>query len=150
MNVAVKRTHAQNAGASYKSIRSAAWEFNLTRSAVHKVLYKNLRLYAYKVQLVQALQPDTRPLRTAFGVDMLARIDENAPCTRSMSSILMLCFPVPFYHSTLPSVFVTNTSFFYMRGFPGCVVSMMKDHREDVTGQVDTRHETNIQSMERR
>ncbi|KAJ4442472.1 hypothetical protein ANN_04058 [Periplaneta americana] len=33
------------------------------------------QLYAYKVQLVQALQPNNRPRRTAFAVDMLARID---------------------------------------------------------------------------
>ena len=38
-----------------KSIRTAARQLQLPRSTVHKVLHKNLRLYAYKVQLLQQL-----------------------------------------------------------------------------------------------
>ena len=38
-----------------KSIRTAARQLELPRSTVHKVLHKNLRLYAYKVQMLQAL-----------------------------------------------------------------------------------------------
>ena len=41
-----------------KSIRTAARQLELPRSTVHKVLHKNLRLYAYKVQMLQALQPN--------------------------------------------------------------------------------------------
>ena len=37
------------------SIRTAARQLDLPRSTVHKVQNKNLRLYAYKVQLLQAL-----------------------------------------------------------------------------------------------
>ena len=44
-----------------KSIPTAARQLELPRSTVHKVLYKNLRLYAYKVQLLQALQPNDMP-----------------------------------------------------------------------------------------
>ena len=38
-----------------KSIRTAARQLELPRLTVHKVLHKNLRLYAYKVQMLQAL-----------------------------------------------------------------------------------------------
>ncbi|KAJ4430955.1 hypothetical protein ANN_19548 [Periplaneta americana] len=48
-----------------KSIRSAARELILLHTTVHKVLHKNLRLFAYKIQLVQAFQPDDYPRRTA-------------------------------------------------------------------------------------
>ena len=40
-----------------KSIRTAARQLELPRSTVHKVLHKNLRLYAYKVQMLKAFQP---------------------------------------------------------------------------------------------
>ena len=39
-----------------KSIRTAASELKLPRSTMHKVLHKNLKLYAYKVEMLQALQ----------------------------------------------------------------------------------------------
>jgi hypothetical protein len=44
---------------------------------VVKILHKRLRLCAYKVQLVQALEPDDRPQRASFASEMLQRIDEN-------------------------------------------------------------------------
>ncbi|GBM65892.1 hypothetical protein AVEN_23925-1 [Araneus ventricosus] len=43
-----------------RSVRSLARELNMPVSTVHKVLRKRLRLYAYKVQIVQALEPDDR------------------------------------------------------------------------------------------
>ena len=46
---------------SMKSIHTAARQLELPRSTVHKVLHKNLRLYAYKVQMLQALQPNDMP-----------------------------------------------------------------------------------------
>ncbi|XP_063240478.1 uncharacterized protein LOC134541176 [Bacillus rossius redtenbacheri] len=58
-----------------KSIRTAARQLELPRSTVHKVLHKNLRLCAYKVQLLQALQPSDGPRPKAFATDMLARMD---------------------------------------------------------------------------
>ena len=48
---------------STKSIHLAARQLALPRSAVHKVLRKNLRLYAYKVQLLQTLEPNNKPRR---------------------------------------------------------------------------------------
>ena len=44
-----------------KSIRTASRQLELPRSTVHKVQHKNLRLYAYKVQMLQALQPNDMP-----------------------------------------------------------------------------------------
>ena len=44
-----------------KSIRTAARQLELSHSTVYKVLHKNLRLYAYKVQMLQALQPNDMP-----------------------------------------------------------------------------------------
>ena len=54
-----------------KSIRTAARQLELPHSTVHKVLHKNLRLYAYKVQMLQVLQPNDMPRRKEFAVNML-------------------------------------------------------------------------------
>ena len=44
---------------------------------VHKVPHKNLRLYAYKVQVLQPLQPNDMPRRKEFAVNILQRISED-------------------------------------------------------------------------
>ena len=62
---------------SMKSILTAARQLELTRSTMHKVLHKNLRLYAYKVQMLQALQPNDMSRRKEFAVNMLQRISED-------------------------------------------------------------------------
>ena len=62
---------------SMKSIRTAARQLELPRSTVHKVLHKNLRLYVYKVQMLQALQPNDMPRRKEFAVNMLQQISED-------------------------------------------------------------------------
>ena len=62
---------------SMKFIRTAARQLELPRSTVHKVLHKNLRLYAYKVQKLQALQSNDMPRRKEFAVNMLQRISED-------------------------------------------------------------------------
>ena len=54
-----------------KSICTAARQLELPRLTVHKVLHKNLRLYAYKVQMLQALQPNDMPRRKEFAVNIL-------------------------------------------------------------------------------
>lgn len=59
-----------------KSIRTSSLELNIPRSTFHKVLHKRLHLYAYKVQIVQAFQPNDRP-RQQFAIEMLGRIDQN-------------------------------------------------------------------------
>ena len=60
-----------------KSIRTASRQLNLPRSTVHKVLHKRLRLYAYKIQILHALQPNDRPQRKEFAINMLARMDDD-------------------------------------------------------------------------
>ena len=52
-----------------KYIRIAARELELPLTTVHKVLYKRLQLYAYKVQMLQRLQPNNRPKRKEFAED---------------------------------------------------------------------------------
>ena len=59
-----------------KSIRSAARELELPPTTVHKVLHKSLRLYAYKVQMLQRLQPNDKLKRKEFADNMLQRISE--------------------------------------------------------------------------
>ena len=54
-----------------KSIRTAARQLKLPRSAVHKVLQKNLRLYAYNAKMLQALQPNDMSRQKKFAVNML-------------------------------------------------------------------------------
>ena len=53
-----------------KSIRTAARQLELPRSTVHKVRHKNLRLYAYKVQMLQEIQPNDMLRRKDFAVNM--------------------------------------------------------------------------------
>ena len=60
-----------------RSIRTAARQLDLPRATVHKVLHKNLRLFAYKVQMLQTLQPNDMPRRKEFAVNMLQRISED-------------------------------------------------------------------------
>ena len=54
-----------------KSIRIAARELELPPTTVHKVLHKRLRLYAYKMQMLQRLQPNDKPKRKEFADNML-------------------------------------------------------------------------------
>jgi hypothetical protein len=60
-----------------KSIRRVSLELNIPRSTVYKVLHKRLHLYAYKAQTVQALEPNDRPQRQQFAIEMLDRIVQN-------------------------------------------------------------------------
>ena len=60
-----------------KSIRTTTWHLDLPRATVHKVLHKTLRLFAYKVQMLQALQPNDMSRRKEFAVNMLEQISED-------------------------------------------------------------------------
>ena len=57
-----------------KSIRTAARESELPSTTVHKVLHKRLPLYAYKVQMLQRLQPNDKPKRKEFPDNMLQQV----------------------------------------------------------------------------
>ena len=60
-----------------KSIRVASNELAIPRSTVYKVLHKRLRLHAYKLQIVQALNTDDHPNQAAFAEEILHRIDDD-------------------------------------------------------------------------
>lgn len=60
-----------------KSIHTAARQWQMLRSTVQKVLHKNLQLYAYKVQLLQAFEPNDKPKQKEFAVNMLEWISED-------------------------------------------------------------------------
>ncbi|GBN44129.1 hypothetical protein AVEN_1787-1 [Araneus ventricosus] len=60
-----------------KSIRKAASELSMSRSTIHNVLHRKLKLYAYKIQIVQKLQPNDGVQRVAFAVEMLSRIENE-------------------------------------------------------------------------
>ena len=53
------------------SIRRASLELQVPRSTVQKVLHTLLKMFPYKVQIVQALLPQDKPKRMAFAVNML-------------------------------------------------------------------------------
>ena len=57
-----------------KSIRGGSTKLQIPRSTIHKILHKNLQLYAYKVQLLQGLKPEDKPRRKKFAVTMLDRL----------------------------------------------------------------------------
>jgi hypothetical protein len=66
-----------------KSARRASHELLIPQRTVVKILHKRLCLCAYKVQLVQSLEPDDHPRRAAFATEMLQQIDgDNDYLTR--------------------------------------------------------------------
>ena len=73
----IKRVRQAFQRSPMKSIRTAARQLELPRSTVYKVLHKNLRLYAYKVQMLQALQPNDMPRRKEFAMNMLQQISAD-------------------------------------------------------------------------
>ena len=66
----IKRVRQAFQRSPMKSIRTAARQLELPRLTVHKVRHKNLRLYAYKVQMLQEIQPNDMLRRKEFAVNM--------------------------------------------------------------------------------
>ncbi|GBL84520.1 hypothetical protein AVEN_117258-1 [Araneus ventricosus] len=60
---------------SRKSIRKADSELSMPLLTIHNLLHRKLRLYAYKLQIVQKLQPNDGQRRVAFAVSILSRIE---------------------------------------------------------------------------
>ena len=60
-----------------KSIRGAFTQLQIPRLTIYKVLHRNLRLYAYKMQLLQALKPEDKSRQKEFAVPLLDRLDSN-------------------------------------------------------------------------
>ncbi|KAJ4452076.1 hypothetical protein ANN_03592 [Periplaneta americana] len=51
---------------SRKSLRRASRELQVPKSILQQIVHKCLKLYAYKVQLMQCLEPDDKPKRVEF------------------------------------------------------------------------------------
>ena len=60
-----------------KSVRRASRELKIPEPTVRKILWKQLQLYPYKLQLVQKLQPDDPSKWLAFGEDLLSRMETD-------------------------------------------------------------------------
>jgi hypothetical protein len=60
-----------------KSIHCASRELRIPWSTVHDVVHKTLRLRAYKIQLVQKLRENDKPVRHTFTLEMLSRKDDD-------------------------------------------------------------------------
>ncbi|GBN21663.1 hypothetical protein AVEN_87055-1, partial [Araneus ventricosus] len=58
-----------------KSTRQASHELQIPQTSLVRILHKRLRLQAYKVQIVQDLQPNDCPRRAEFAIEILNRID---------------------------------------------------------------------------
>ena len=71
-----------------RSIRTAARELELPPTTVHKVLHKRLRLYAYKVQMLQRHKPNDKPKRKEL--PPLTRLCFNEHGRKS--STVLMCF----------------------------------------------------------
>jgi len=72
---------------SRKSTCRASNELRVPQSTIVKILHKRLKLYAYKVQIVQSLQPDNGPRRASFATKILRQIDEDN------GYLKRVCFP---------------------------------------------------------
>lgn len=71
---AVRHAFRQN---PRKSVRKASRELQIPRSTVHKILKKELKFFAYKLQVVQKLEQNDFPLRTEFANNVLDRLELN-------------------------------------------------------------------------
>ena len=58
-------------------VRVAAREVPISKSTVHRVIRRRLKLYPYKIQLTQALKPADYPKREEFARTLLARLGED-------------------------------------------------------------------------
>ena len=57
-----------------KSLRRASRELQIPKSTLQRIVHKRLKLHAYKLQLVQRLEPNDMPKRVEFANTMLDRL----------------------------------------------------------------------------
>jgi hypothetical protein len=76
MSIALER-HSSEVHANQFALLACSYKLQI--KTVYDVLYKRLRLRAYKIQMIHALKPSAQVARTNFAVDMLRveRIDES-------------------------------------------------------------------------
>lgn len=58
-------------------IRAVSGNLQLPESTIYKVLHKNLRLYAYKIQLLHAIKINDKPQRKEFVVTILQKFEDD-------------------------------------------------------------------------
>jgi hypothetical protein len=66
----------------HKSICRASHEPRIPQSTIHNVVHKRLWLRAYKIQLVQKLRENDKPVRRTFTLEMLSRLDNDDAFTK--------------------------------------------------------------------
>jgi len=59
------------------STRHRAQELDISRTSLHRILAKDLRLRTYKIQLVQHLKPHDHPMRFRFAEWAQERLVED-------------------------------------------------------------------------
>ncbi|KFM70177.1 hypothetical protein X975_05011, partial [Stegodyphus mimosarum] len=64
---------------------ATARQLKISRSMVHMVLHKQFHIYAYKVQLLQALLPTDKPKHVEFAIQLLHYINENEGFLKQVS-----------------------------------------------------------------
>ena len=57
----VEKVQAAYEQSPRKSLRRASRELEMSKSTVHRIVRKRLKLYAYKLQIVQELKPNDKP-----------------------------------------------------------------------------------------
>lgn len=92
---AVVQSGSHSSCISSKSTRRAAYELQILGQNIMKLRHKRLNLHAYKVQLVQAFQPNDCSKCTEFATEILDRISIdnsylNRICVR-MNRRFMVC-----------------------------------------------------------
>ena len=60
------------------SLRRASRELQISKSTLQRIVCKRLKLYAYKVQLIQCLEPNIKPKRVEFANRMLNHLGADA------------------------------------------------------------------------
>ncbi|KAJ4427521.1 hypothetical protein ANN_25169 [Periplaneta americana] len=65
-----------------KSLRRALRELQVPKSTFQRIVHKRLKLYAYRVQLMQLLEPGDEPKRVEFANTMLDRLGADPHLTQ--------------------------------------------------------------------
>jgi len=70
----VRETFVRN---PQKSTTRSSWELQMSQSSVWRILRKRLRIKGYRVQFLQALNPQDHNLRLHFCLDFQQRLRED-------------------------------------------------------------------------
>jgi Helix-turn-helix domain (DUF4817) len=81
-NIAVVRNSVSTSPG--KSVRRRAQQLNLSPSSLHQILSKDLKMHAYKIQLIQELKPADHGKRHRFAQWVMARQTENENFTKKI------------------------------------------------------------------